>query len=232
MLGQPKLVVGVLSDTHLPYRLASLPPAILHIFHGVDLILHAGDVDESAFLAPLREIAPIYAVRGNIHLGDFSSGGKELPNEVELTLRGYKIVVTHGHRPGLIGWLLKVPEIILSDYLSKLWYNPLNNQIAKRLHKRYPDADVVIFGHTHAPYARRVGKTLFFNPGGVAPNKEGLTSVGLLRFWADRVEPLIIPLGDGWQKKLGLVLPVSRAMEPVRPQAVDPEARGKQHDPR
>jgi putative phosphoesterase len=173
MLGQPKLVVGVLADTHLPYRLASLPPAICHIFHGVDLILHAGDVDESAYLAPLRKIAPVYAVRGNVHLGDFSLGGKELPNEVELTLRGHKIVVTHGHRPGLMGWLLKVPEIILSDYLSKMGHNLLNNQIAKRLHKLYPNANIVIFGHTHAPYARRIGKTLFLIRAGLLPIKRG-----------------------------------------------------------
>ena len=65
-------------------------------------------------------------------------------------------------------------------------------------------ADIVIFGHTHAPYARRIGKTLYFNPGGVAPNKDGLTSVGLLYFWPNRVQPLVIPLGDGWQRKFGL----------------------------
>jgi putative phosphoesterase len=214
MLRQPEFVVGVLSDTHLPYRLHRLPPAIFHIFTGVDLILHAGDVDEVAYLAPLRKIAPVYAVRGNIHLGDFSSGGSDLPPEVALTLRRHKIVVTHGHRPGLMGWVLKIPEIILSDYLSKAPANRLNNCTARRLHKRYPEADVVIFGHTHAPYARRIGRTLFFNPGAVAPNKDGLTSVGLLRFWANRVEPVVIPLGDGWRRIIGLAsptLPISRA---------------------
>ena len=44
--GKTELTVGVLADTHLPFRLKRLPGEIMDIFRGVDLILHAGDVDQ------------------------------------------------------------------------------------------------------------------------------------------------------------------------------------------
>ena len=39
MLKKPDTVIGVISDTHLPYRMTNLPTAIYHIFQGVDYIL-------------------------------------------------------------------------------------------------------------------------------------------------------------------------------------------------
>ena len=71
----PALVVGLLSDTHVPRRIKRLPKTVLDALAGVDLILHAGDVDDPAALEPLRAIAPVHAVRGNVHLHEFSGGG-------------------------------------------------------------------------------------------------------------------------------------------------------------
>ena len=190
---RPEVTIGVLSDTHLPYRLASLPPIIYNIFKDVDCILHAGDVDEIAYLSSLEKIAPLYAVRGNFHLQDLSSGGKNLPLDVKLTLAKRQIVLTHGHRPGLMGWLFKVPELIL----AAKWADGgrvVNEQIINRLQARYTEADIVIFGHSHAAYAKRMGRTLFFNPGSVAPSQHQMTSVGLLNLWPHKVDVQIIPL--------------------------------------
>jgi hypothetical protein len=193
MRKRPDLTIGVLSDTHLPYRLASLPPIIYNIFRDVDYILHAGDVDDITHLNLLEKIAPLYAVRGNVHLQDLSFGGKNLPLEVRLTLANHHIVVTHGHRPGLMGWLFKAPELIAAAK-SGAGGRVVNEQIVNRLYARYAEADVVIFGHTHAPYAKRIGGTLFFNPGSVAPSQHQMTSVGLLHLWPQKVEVQIIPL--------------------------------------
>lgn len=207
MSTRPDLSVGVISDTHLPYRMAHLPAIIFDIFQGVDLILHAGDVDEIDLLTPLEKIAPLYAVRGNIHLTDFSSGGRNLPPQVELTLTKYKVVLTHGHRPGLMGWLMKIPEFFLTDvFWSK--GRTLNDEIANRLSNQYPQADIIIFGHTHIPYCRPIGKTLCFNPGSVASEKNRLTSVGLLHLWPHQIEAQIVPLNQPknqahYLKKLG-----------------------------
>ncbi len=190
---QSLLTIGVLSDTHLPYRLPKLPLQVMGIFDGVDLIMHAGDVDEIAFLQPLKEIAPLYAVRGNIHIGDFSLGGRDLPAEMRLKLLNYRVVMTHGHRPGIAGWAMKIPDLILTKKI-KSGQDILNAKIARRLSKSYPDADVVIFGHTHCPYAQAIGKTLFFNPGAVVSFRREKASVGLLRLKEDRIEAEIIPL--------------------------------------
>jgi hypothetical protein len=35
----------------------------------------------------------------------------------------------------------------------------------KELASLFPDADCLIFGHTHSPYNRKIGKVLLFNPG-------------------------------------------------------------------
>ncbi len=54
-------VVGVLSDTHGAVR-----PQVLEALDGVDLIVHAGDVDTPEVLAALEAVAPVTAVRGNM----------------------------------------------------------------------------------------------------------------------------------------------------------------------
>jgi putative phosphoesterase len=193
MVNQNCVTIGVLSDTHLPYRLTTLPAIIFDLFAGVDLILHAGDVDRIDLLQPLAEMAPLYAVRGNIHLGDFSLGGKDLPFDIHLNLISRRVVITHGHRRGVLGWLLKVPEVLQAARV-KDGKKRLNRKIALRLSKLYPRADIIIFGHTHSPYCETIGRTLFFNPGAVVPSPNEWASVGVIRLWPDKIETEIIPL--------------------------------------
>jgi putative phosphoesterase len=61
MANQSRIVVGVISDTHGLLRPEALVP-----LQGSDLIIHAGDVGDPEILDRLREIAPTFAVRGNI----------------------------------------------------------------------------------------------------------------------------------------------------------------------
>lgn len=52
--------IGILSDTH-----GRLREEVVEILRGCDVILHAGDINTPQALARLRELAPLYAVRGN-----------------------------------------------------------------------------------------------------------------------------------------------------------------------
>ncbi|MFQ5611356.1 MAG: metallophosphoesterase family protein [Anaerolineae bacterium] len=190
---QAALTVGVLADTHLPYRLKALPEQIKEIFKDVDLILHAGDVDRLECLSPLADVAPIYAVRGNVHFGDWSDGGRDLPLTVELTLAGRNVILTHGHLTGWRGWVSKVPHLLFYDILRPR-LGALNHITIRHLARQHPQADVVVFGHTHAACCLRRNGTLFFNPGPVATVREQVPSVGLLRFSPETVTGRIVPL--------------------------------------
>ena len=64
-------LVGVISDTHGLLRLEALDTLA-----GVELIIHAGDIGKPEILEGLKQIAPVFAVRGNI---DLSRWGRKLP---------------------------------------------------------------------------------------------------------------------------------------------------------
>ena len=63
--------VGIISDTHGLLRFEAA-----RALAGVDLIVHAGDVGKAEVLAKLKEIAPVFAVRGNV---DTEEWARELP---------------------------------------------------------------------------------------------------------------------------------------------------------
>ena len=191
--GGLSLTVGLLSDTHLPYRMRRLPKEVFRAFEGVDVILHAGDVDRPAALEPLREIAPVYAVRGNVHFLDLSSGGISLPHLVELHLVGYRVLLTHGYFPGLAGLWFKGRDVALR-LLGTNDRGRFNERIARRVERLYPRADIIVFGHTHRAYVGCVGDTLLVNPGAVSPTLGEQPSVARMWLGADTPEVEILPL--------------------------------------
>lgn len=95
------MLVGLISDTHSLIRAEALAA-----LHGVELILHAGDVGGERVLRELRGIAPVHAVIGNTD--DPASG---LPRRMDLELGGLRICVTHGHELGI-----PRPENLASSY--------------------------------------------------------------------------------------------------------------------
>jgi putative phosphoesterase len=84
-------VVGVISDTH-----GLLRPAVVTVFAGVDLIIHAGDVGARAVLDRLSEIARVEAVYGNVD----DPHDPSLARERTVTAGGLTIHVSHGHELG------------------------------------------------------------------------------------------------------------------------------------
>ena len=63
-----KLRIGVISDTH-----GSLDAAAINALRGVNLIIHAGDIDTPDVLRALNRTAPVTAVRGNMDRGRWSA---------------------------------------------------------------------------------------------------------------------------------------------------------------
>jgi putative phosphoesterase len=134
-----------------------LRPEVLAAFSGVEHIVHGGDVGSVAVLDGLTAIAPVTAVRGNV---DGAELLRRLPEVARVELGGVRVLVVHGHQVGS-----PTPE---------------------RLAAAYPDADLLVFGHSHRPVVRRVGAVLAVNPG----------SAGRRRF-RDPVSVALADLRDG-----------------------------------
>ncbi len=82
-------LVGVISDTH-----GLLRPQAVEALRGADVILHAGDVGTPEVLAHLRELAPVFAVRGNV---DRDAWARKLPASRVVTAGGFLFYILHEH---------------------------------------------------------------------------------------------------------------------------------------
>jgi putative phosphoesterase len=114
----------------------------------------------------LEAIAPVIAVRGNTDRADIWA---RAPEEVELELAGWKTVVVHGDKFGS-------PTPVI-------------------LRNAYPDAEIIVFGHTHRPLLNRAGGRLVINPGAAGPRRFDLApSVGIMTLSDDGAEAEIIEI--------------------------------------
>ena len=138
-----------------------LRPEVFTIFQAVDHILHGGDVGEPRILADLEALAPVTAVYGNTDGPELRA---TLPQVASLRLDGFDIVVTHGDQFGSL--------------------TPAN------LHDAFPEAEIIVYGHTHHPLLDLVDRTVtVMNPGGAGPRRFNLLpSVGIME-----LEPGIPP---------------------------------------
>jgi uncharacterized protein len=79
--------IGIISDTH-----GLLRPEAERALQGVGMIIHAGDVGDPEILARLKQIAPVFAVRGNVDTGAWA---RELPNTTVVEADGTSFYVLH-----------------------------------------------------------------------------------------------------------------------------------------
>lgn len=152
----PVARIGVVADTHCPEFLDPLPPRLFELLAGVDLIVHAGDITAQSTLDQLARIAPVEAVAG-----DHDAALASLPAHREIDIEGRSIVVVHGNRSR---WLEEPVTFLWTITLG--YYRP-HRGLPRDLRRRFPNADVVVFGHTHWPSIDRSAKPILFNPGGV-----------------------------------------------------------------
>jgi uncharacterized protein len=129
--------VIVLSDTHAPRRWRSCPPRVAEQLRGADLILHAGDVCIAPVLAELAQYAPVTAVVGNNDGPDVADWGAA--ETAALTLDGLRVAMLHDSGPSA-------------------------GRLA-RMRRRFPEADLVVFGHSHIPLDESGYGLRIFNPG-------------------------------------------------------------------
>jgi putative phosphoesterase len=80
-------VLGLISDTHGLLRAEALAA-----LRGCQIIIHAGDVGDATILERLREIAPVFAVRGNTDREDWA---KQLPLRETVDVDGTLIYLLH-----------------------------------------------------------------------------------------------------------------------------------------
>jgi putative phosphoesterase len=182
----PPLTLGVISDTHVPDRSSRLNPAALEVFRrqGVAHILHAGDISVPRVLAELGEVAPVTAVRGN---RDWLLR-RELPIARVLEVAGVRIGLTHGHG-GWSRYLLDKAQYVIVGYRV--------GRYLRQLETLFPQAQLVVFGHTHRPvYLQENGKA-YFNPGPAGVPREPdhtPSSVGLIHIDHGSFTAEIVPL--------------------------------------
>ncbi|TDD64593.1 metallophosphoesterase [Jiangella aurantiaca] len=160
--------VAVLADTHAPRFWKACPPAVAERLDGVDLILHAGDVCVPSVLDELAAFAPVHAVLGNNDGADVAAWGA--PEELRLTVAGVRIAMLHDSGPA-------------SGRLP-------------RLRARFPDADLVVFGHSHIPWNEESGGLRVFNPGSPTDKRrQPHGTMGLLKLAGGRVDSAeIVPV--------------------------------------
>ena len=154
----------VVSDTH-----GHVEPVIAFINNHpnqFDCLWHLGDHHKDALRISHLTGMEVHGVKGNC---DPYSNAEE---DLVLNVKGYHILLTHGHHYGVKYSLLKLHLKALEDYY-----------------------DLVCFGHTHiATQAHENGVTLF-NPGSAAqPRTGGYPSVGIVEIGELGIKTSIVPL--------------------------------------
>ena len=175
--------IGIIADTHIPRRLKRLPDGIDRVFRGVDLILHAGDLNKTWVLEELERVAPTLAVVGNADLF-----GTRLPARRVVEMAGMRIGLTHGHG----NW----PRYLWRKLIDAFGYDYDFYARAARAEFERERVDAIVFGHTHRPCHATLGGVLMFNPGPVAPRYPVTRGpqVGLLHVGASGLRAEVIEL--------------------------------------
>lgn len=129
--------VLALADTHIrPGGKRRLPDSVYELLQGADAILHAGDVLVADLIHELSGFAPVFAVLGN---NDHELAGV-LPTERVEELAGLRVAMIHDSGP--------------------------TTGRAARMRRRFPDAGLVVYGHSHVPHdGPGLEGQWLFNPG-------------------------------------------------------------------
>lgn len=131
-------MIAVLSDTHMPKGGRALPARAVELLGQAEAVLHAGDFFTVATLRQIEALCPgpLYAVHGNVDEGELRAA---LPATLEVELGGARIAMIHDAGP--------------------------SRARPARMRRRFPDADAVVFGHSHLPLHEEEDGFQIFNPG-------------------------------------------------------------------
>lgn len=161
------MLIGLISDTHIPDRAKVIPQNVIDAFNDVDLILHAGDLTSLSVIEELEKIAPVMAVQGNMD----RVNGINLPKAKTLEVEGVKIGLIHG-------------EVYPRADTQQLVY------LAKEL-----DVDILVSGHSHQPKIEKKDGVLLVNPGSPIVPRLADRTVMLLEINNKEVDVEIVKIG-------------------------------------
>ncbi|MDP6783687.1 MAG: YfcE family phosphodiesterase [Dehalococcoidia bacterium] len=160
--------IVVLADTHMN-NLAGLPPPMAREVSDADLVVHCGDFTGRTFLDELQQHArSLAAVYGNT---DGTAIRQRLPDKLVIDVAAHRIALIH-----------------------PAWGGP-PWQMDKEIAQVFPEADIILFGHTHEPEKKWRKGTLWLNPG------QGYSTVGypatyaILHIEDGRVDAEIMEVG-------------------------------------
>ncbi|MET7936359.1 metallophosphoesterase [Streptomyces sp. NPDC005322] len=129
----------LMSDTHLPRRAKALPEELLAGLPHADVVIHAGDWVDTATLDLLEARSRrLIGVHGN---NDGPELRARLPEVARAELGGVRLGVVHETGPA--------------------------QGRERRCAERFPDLDVLVFGHSHIPWDSTAadGRLRLLNPG-------------------------------------------------------------------
>ncbi|HEU5061957.1 MAG TPA: metallophosphoesterase family protein [Solirubrobacterales bacterium] len=146
-------MIAVIADTHMPKGKRRLPEECVERIRQAEAVIHAGDFSAASVLAELRGLCPrVHAVHGNV---DEPALREELPESIRIGLGDRTLAVVHDAGPS-------------------------KGRLA-RLRARFPDADAVVFGHSHLPLREEEDGFQIFNPGSPTERRRApRASMGLL----------------------------------------------------
>jgi putative phosphoesterase len=160
--------VVILADTHAPRRWKSCPPMVAEHLRDAEVILHAGDVCTPDVLDELTGYAPVHVVLGNNDGPDVAAWGA--PETLELELAGLRVGMIHDSGPA--------------------------DGRPARMRRRFPNADLVVYGHSHIPMDVTGAGVRIFNPGSPTDRRaQPHGTIGVLDIEsADIIAAQIIPV--------------------------------------
>ena len=161
------MLIGLISDTHIPDRAKEIPQKVFDSFDNVDLIIHAGDLTSPKVIEDLERIAPVMAVQGNMD----RVNGIDLPKAKIIEAESLKIRVVHG-------------EVYPRADSDQLLY------LAQEL-----GADILISGHSHQPKIEQKNGVLLLNPGSPIVPRLADRTVMLLEINNKEVDVEIVKIG-------------------------------------
>jgi putative phosphoesterase len=146
-------MIVVVSDTHMPKGKRRLPDECVELIGAAEAVIHAGDFSGVSVLSELEALCPVvHGVCGNV---DEPALWQRLPETLTVEVGGQTVAVVHDAGPK---------------------QGRLN-----RLRARFPEADAVIFGHSHLPLHEAEGGFQIFNPGSPTERRRApRPSMGLL----------------------------------------------------
>jgi putative phosphoesterase len=153
-------LIVVLADTHMPKGGRVLPQRCIELLGEADATLHAGDFFAVETLEEIKAFSrgPVHAVYGNVDRPDLR---KLLPETLELDLDGVRVAMIHDAGP--------------------------SKARVGRMRKRFPDAEALVFGHSHLPLHEEEDGFQIFNPGSPTERRRAPRhSMGVLRVGSGR----------------------------------------------